>query len=194
MDKEPGKVLVVDDDPIVLSGLGQELEEEGDVVRLAASGEEALRLIEEKKDEFEVLITDLVMGDMDGIELLQKSKQLAPNCMVMIFTGYGELETAIQAIRYGVDDFMEKPGSSEERLFRVHQLLEKHRSTRILKCYESILPVCCVCKKIRVDLPGHPGTGEWLPVEHYLTEKGKVRVTSSYCPVCYEKELKALDD
>lgn len=194
MDEELVNILIVDDDPIVLSGIGQELEEEGYKVSQASSGEVALKILEEGKADFDVLITDLVMGEVDGIEVLQKSKELSPDCMVMIFTGYGQLETAIKAIRDGVDDFMEKPGSPEERLFRVRQLVEKNRSMRKLKLYEDFLPVCCVCKKIRDDQPGKPGTGEWLSVEHYLTEKGKQRVTSSYCPECYEEEMRKMDD
>lgn len=186
MEKLPYRILLVDDDPIVLMGIGRELEAQGYVVSTAKSGEAALAILDGPSADFDLVITDLIMGNVSGIEVLKRSKQVNPDGMAMIMTGYGDLNSAIQAIRLGADEYMLKPGSPEERTFRIHEVLEKYELKQKLKLYEKILPVCCVCKKIRNDAGKNPGEGCWMSVEEYLNVKGKIQVTSTYCPVCYQ--------
>jgi DNA-binding response OmpR family regulator len=187
MDKIPYKILLVDDDPFVLVGIGKELESEGYCVCSAPSGESALEMLEEKKNAFDIVITDLIMGGIGGIQVLEKSKQVNFETMVMILTGYGELESAIQAIRIGADDYMLKPGTPEERSFRIKELINKYELKRKIKLYEKILPICCVCKRIRDDAGKNPGEGDWMPVDEFLYKKGKIQVSHGYCPTCYKK-------
>lgn len=192
MKKKTYNVLLVDDDPIVLIGIGKELESEGYCVHTAQSGESALEFLESRKDTPDLVITDLIMGGINGIQVLKQSKKLNPGCMVMVLTGYGELKSAIEAIRFGADDYMLKPGSPEERSFRIREVLRKSELERKIMLYENLLPVCCVCKKIRDDSGKKHGTGDWTCIEEYLDKKVGVAVTSSYCPTCSEKVMKEL--
>ncbi len=192
MEKLPYQILLVDDDPIVLVGIGRELEAQGYAVFRAKSGEAALARMDEQTTGYDLVITDLIMGNVNGIEVLKKSKQVNPDGMVMIMTGYGDLNSAIQAIRLGADEYLLKPGSPEERTFRIREVLEKYALRQKLKLYEKILPVCCVCKKIRDDAGKTPGDGSWMSVEAYLNVKGKIQVTSTYCPACYQREIEKI--
>ncbi len=186
------KLLLVDDDPYTLTGIGQNLESEGYEVTTAENGESALELI--KKSDFDLIITDIVMNGIDGIELLKQVKEINPEIKAIILTGYGDMTSAIDALRLDADDYMLKPCQTDELNFRVASCLNKLEISRKLKLYEQILPVCCVCKKIRDDEGKEPGTGEWLPVDRYLWKKARLSVSSSYCPNCAESAMKELDD
>jgi len=70
----------------------------------------------------------------------------------------------------------------------VSKCLEKLELKRKLKLYEDILPVCCVCKKIRDDSGRDPGSGNWIQMENYIRDMGGVEVTATYCPECAKKE------
>ena len=192
MDKIPYRILLVDDDPFILIGICKELEAEGYAVSTAASGESAVEMLESKQGSIDLVITDLIMGAVDGIQVLDTSKRLNPECMVMILTGYGELSSAIAAISHGADDYMLKPASPEERCFRISELISKFELQRKVKLYEDIMPICCVCKQIRDDTGTSKGQGSWRSIEDFLYQEGKVKVTSTYCPICYQKELLAL--
>ena len=61
--------------------------------------------------------------------------------------------------------------------------------TRHIRLYQKILPMCCVCKKIRDDYGRQPGSGQWVTVENYIHENADLEVSSSYCPECAEKTL-----
>jgi len=185
------KVLLVDDDPAILEALSSALEGEGYDVRTADNGRSALELI--ANSTFDIVVTDLVMDDIDGIAVLKSTKAKNPDSIVMILTGYGDMNSAIDALRLNADDYILKPCSDDEFFFRIKRGIEKLEYMRKVKIYEHILPVCCVCKKIRDDIRGAPGAGEWMPVEEYLTKKAKISVTSSYCPECaaeVRKEMK----
>lgn len=181
------KILLVDDDPFVLLGIGKELESEGYYVCSAQSGRQALEILEKKKGFFDIVISDLIMDDVTGLQVLERSKQENSDIMVMILTGYGELESAIQAIRLRVDDYMLKPGTPEERSFRVRELINKYELKRKIKVYEKILPICCVCKQIRDDSGKKHGEGEWMNIEDFLFKKGNIQTSHTYCPICLKK-------
>ncbi len=187
----PSHILLVDDDPFILTGIGKNLETEGYNVTTADSGEKAYRLLEESN--FDLVITDLVMEKVDGIQVLQKAKQLYSDIMVIILTGYGDMSSAIDALRLKADDYILKPCEPEEIKFRVAKCLEHLELSRKLKIYEDILPICCVCKKVRDDEGTTPGDGEWMSIEKYMWEKAKVAPTSTYCPECAQKAKDELD-
>jgi diguanylate cyclase (GGDEF)-like protein len=106
-DKKPFRILVVDDDESLRTVVSQVLIEDGHEVTVAGSGEEALEVC---RNEFPALvITDIVMGGMSGIELLKEIKRLHPETQVIIITSHASLDTAITAIRSGAYDYLIKP-------------------------------------------------------------------------------------
>ncbi|MBW1783622.1 MAG: response regulator [Deltaproteobacteria bacterium] len=184
-------ILLVDDDPIIVAGTGSDLEEKGYTVTTADSGGKAIELLNQFP--FDLVITDLVMAPMNGIDVLKRAKEINPEVMVMILTGFGDMTSAIDALRLDADDYMLKPCEPEEMYFRVSHCLEKRELKRKIKLYENILPVCCVCKKIRDDSGRAYGAGEWISVEKYMHDKGKVDITSTYCPECEKKAVEQIN-
>ncbi len=181
-------ILLVDDDPIITEGTGSDLEEKGYEVTTADSGEKAIELL--NKSSFDLVITDLVMEPMNGIGVLRKSKEINPEIMVIILTGFGDMTSAINSLRLDADDYMLKPCEPEEMYFRVSSCLEKLELKRKIKAYEDILPICLVCKKIRNDTGKEPGTGKWMSVEKYMYEKAGIWTSHTYCPECMKKVKK----
>ena len=184
---EKNTILLVDDDPFILEGIGEDLENQGFKVTRAASGDRALELL--TGSNFDLVITDLVMEDVDGIQVLKKAKELNANAMVIILTGYGNMKSAIEALRHEADDYLLKPCESEELLYRVKQCLEKAELSRKIKLYQAILPMCCVCKKIRDDRLTEPGKGNWVTVEQFIHDRANLDITSSYCPECAQQTM-----
>ena len=179
-------ILLVDDDSLITKGTGNDLEEKGYGVTTADGGEKAIELLENAT--FDLVITDLNMDPIDGIGVLKRAKEINPETSVMILTGFGGMASAIEALRSDADDYILKPCEPEEMYFRASKCLEKLELKRKLKLYEDILPVCCVCKKIRDDSGMAPGKGNWIQMENYMKDKGGVGITSTFCPECAKKE------
>ncbi len=180
-------LLLVDDDPFILEGIGEDLESNGYQVTRASSGESAVELLE--SNHFDLVITDLVMASTDGIQVLKKTKELNSDIQVIILTGFGDIDSAVEALRSQADDFLLKPCESQEMIFRVKNCLERQELTRKINLYQKILPMCCVCKKIRDDANRQPGTGEWIAIERFINEQAHLDITSSYCPDCAKKTM-----
>jgi len=180
-------ILLVDDEEIILKTISGKLLDEGFNVFCAANGKEALEQFSTKP--INLVITDLMMEGMDGIAVLQNIKAEAPETAVIILTGYGDLTSAIDALRLGADDYLLKPCDLNELLFRMKKCLEKQSLTNMVKMYEDILPICLTCKKIRNDSDSEPGKGEWMPVDEYLTQKAGKIMSHGYCPECGKKVL-----
>ena len=175
-------ILLVDDDVIITSAIGANLEEEGYAVTTANSGEEAIELLH--KNTFDLVITDLMMSPMDGIDVLKETKRIDPDMMVMVLTGFGDMTSAIRALQFNADDYMLKPCEMEEMFFRVSRCLKKSEFKRKVRIYENILAVCCVCKRIKVD----KGENErWISLEEYMQENAHMEITSIYCPECQKR-------
>ncbi len=100
-------VLVVDDEPSLLEGLEEFLEDEGYDVYLSTNGNEALDVFQ--KVDPELIVTDLRMPGISGIEFIRKIKNLKPDALIVVLTGYGSLEAAVEGIRLAVFDFISKP-------------------------------------------------------------------------------------
>ncbi len=113
------RILIVDDEETVCTVLAKFITRQGFRHDCAASGKEALALLE--KNDYDFVITDLMMPGTDGLELLQKVKAMKTDVPVAIMTGFGTLDLAIEAIRNGAVDFIRKPFDFE----RVSQLLSK---------------------------------------------------------------------
>lgn len=185
-------ILLVDDDSVIVAAIGSDLEEKGYRVTTAGNGEQAVDWL--NQSHFDLVITDLVMTPVNGIAVLEKAKEIDPDTMVVILTGFGDMTSAIEALRSGADDYLLKPCEPEEIDFRVSRCLEKQESRRKIKAYENILPVCCVCKKIRDDSGREPGTGAWMSMEDYMLNKAKVAVTSTYCPECLKRAMEDMEE
>jgi len=181
------EILLVDDDPFILQSIGPALEKDGYTVATAESGGKAIEMISERN--FDLVLTDLVMDPIDGIGVLKKAKETDPETMVIILTGFGDLISAIEALRLDADDYLLKPCEPEELSFRISSCLEKLELKRRIKVYESILPLCCMCKSIRDDTGKEIGSGKWLPVEEFILTKAKIAISPTYCPECIKKEL-----
>jgi DNA-binding response OmpR family regulator len=181
-------VLLVDDDEPILLSLGNYLARNSFDVQTAASGESALSLF--RNATFGLVITDLVMGGISGIEVLQEIKKINSETDVFILTGQGDMTRAIDALRLGAADFLLKPCDADELILRMERVLEKQEAQRKIKVYEKFLPICVYCKKIRDDTGARPGTGRWLQLEEYLSQKSGVELTHGCCPECYGRVLK----
>ncbi|MBR9856294.1 MAG: sigma-54-dependent Fis family transcriptional regulator [Gammaproteobacteria bacterium] len=120
-------VILVDDDPHVRLSAGQTLELEDYRVLALADGRQALAQL--TPDFPGVVVTDINMPGMTGLELLQQIKQLDPDIPVILITGFGDISMAVGAIRNGAYDFIEKPFSADLLLDVVHRALEKRTLT-----------------------------------------------------------------
>ena len=104
-------VLVVDDEVSVRLTLRSFLSVDGHNVQTADDAEHALALMRE--NEFDVVVTDIIMPKMSGIDLLKEIRETAPHVSVVLITGEPSVETAVQALREGADDYIKKDFGSE---------------------------------------------------------------------------------
>lgn len=116
------KILVVDDEEIVRYSLKNILSSHGFDVDAVSSAEAALELFGEKT--YHLVLTDLVLEGMGGLELLENVKVVSPRTLVILITGYGSLKTAVKALRLGAYDYLLKPCEEEELVVRVKRALE----------------------------------------------------------------------
>jgi len=116
------RILIVDDEEIVRYSLVNILSARGYDVEGVASAEDALSRLYTK--DYNLVLTDLLMEGMDGLELLENVKVITPRTMVIVITGYGSIKTAVQALRLGVYDYLLKPCDEEELLLRISRALE----------------------------------------------------------------------
>jgi len=120
---EKGRVLVIDDEAIVRVSCQRVLAPAGYEVVLTSRGDEAIELLE--KERFDLVLTDLKMPDMDGLEVLKVIKERWPDIQVVIITGYGTISTAVQAIKKGAYEYIEKPFTPEDILDVVTKALSE---------------------------------------------------------------------
>jgi DNA-binding NtrC family response regulator len=131
-------IVIVDDEEKIGRLLKAELGDEGHRATRTSDPEEALRLVAERQPD--ILITDLRMRGMNGIELLKRSKSASPNTDVIVMTAYASVETAIAAMREGAYDYLTKPFQTDELLLLVTRLEEKRNlqnENRALRSYLS---------------------------------------------------------
>ncbi|HMZ54265.1 MAG TPA: sigma-54 dependent transcriptional regulator [Nitrospira sp.] len=172
-------ILIVDDEVSILNSLSSILEDEGYDVSVAKSGMEALKHCAMNPPE--LMMLDIWMPEMDGLETLKRLRELVPNTQVMMMSGHGSIETAVKAIKLGAYDYIEKPLSLENVTLRVKHALDQHRleqenrslRTKVERKFELIgqAPVMQQLKQLietagptnsRVLIGGENGTGKEL--------------------------------
>lgn len=116
-------ILLVDDEPNIIEILEIVLRDEGMEVLKASSARNALELL--RKSEVDVVISDIRMPDMSGVELLKEAKKIAPETIFILITAFASTETAIDALQHGAYDYLTKPFKMEELLNIVRHSLEK---------------------------------------------------------------------
>ena len=118
----PPHILVMEDDLSVAKGLEMVLTENGFDVNLAGTGELAMDAFRQKR--FDLLVADLRLPDIDGMEIIRKIKKQTPETEVVVITGYGTTETAVEAMKLGVSDFLPKPFTLQQLLKKIRQWLK----------------------------------------------------------------------
>lgn len=121
------KILVIDDDPEMCGLLSDVLKAEGFSVLAIGESLEASKVL--KKEEFDVIVTDLKMKGLKGLDLLEEAKKVAPLTPVIIITAFGTIESAIKAMKMGAHDYITKPFQTDELVLTVKKALEN----RLLK-------------------------------------------------------------
>ena len=139
-EKLKAKVLLVDDEEDFLSALAERLELRGLQVTTAVSGEQAVTKTE--KEGFDLIVLDLAMPGMDGLETLKRIKAQQPDAEIIILSGKGSIRTSIEAMKLGAEDFMEKPVNISVLLEKIIDAKDKRLSileSKSVKAIEKIL-------------------------------------------------------
>lgn len=112
MEKKKGKILVLDDEKIVLDSVSRILEDEDYQVKTCQKGEEALETL--KEGGFDILITDLKMPGMDGLQAIEAMLEIDPDLSAIMFTAYSTVDSAVKAMKLGAVDYIRKPFTPDQ--------------------------------------------------------------------------------
>jgi DNA-binding NtrC family response regulator len=125
-------ILIADDEKDIRDSLAIVLQTEGYNCTTVKDGQEALGILE--KSDIDVLITDIMMPNVDGLQVLQKATEISPRTIVILITAYASVESAVGALRNGASDYIIKPLDFEEVIFKIKQFLN-HRETTVENKY-----------------------------------------------------------
>lgn len=123
MDELKAKVLLVDDEQDFLTTLSERLEARGLKVNTAASGEDAVKQVDDQN--YDLIILDLAMPGIDGLETLKRIKAKQPDTEIIMLSGQGSIKTSIEAMKLGAEDFMEKPVNISELMAKISEAQNK---------------------------------------------------------------------
>lgn len=113
MSKKTGTILVVDDEPNIRRVLEAVLSKDGHTVFTAENGKKGMEVLS-KEDNIDILITDLIMPDINGVELLASAKEIKPDIAVLLVTAHGTIKSAVDAMKLGAFDYIPKPFDLDE--------------------------------------------------------------------------------
>jgi DNA-binding NtrC family response regulator len=185
-------LLIVDDDKNLLSVLKTILVEENHNVSTCSDGEMAIRLC--KRAKFDLVITDLMMPGTNGLEVLREVRKIDQDILVILITGFGSLETAVQAIREGAYDYITKPFKLDEIKIIVNHAREKISLIRenrnlILELQEAYTQLQIINDKINSR-----GNIEEIEEENSVTAEAEknVLITGSMLPLYYTENIQDL--
>ena len=134
--KEQPLILVVDDEPLISNLVKEILSLEGYQVKTAANGKEALKALQAQP--FDVVLTDMLMPDMSGMELVQYLRLHYPETLAIVFTGYANYHDAVEAVKQGAFDYLPKPLQPETLRHAIGKALEYLRLLRAQKDLETV--------------------------------------------------------
>lgn len=206
----PANILIVEDEDISRDNLFHVLRKEGYTCEAVSDGAQAIPLLEAK--EFDLVLTDLRMGKVGGMDVLEAAKTLSPDAEVIILTGYATVETAVEAMNKGAYSYLCKPYKFKELRVLIRKALEKHnmrlqlselqqrmenksapliigQSAQIAALRESIAQVALV--ESNVLILGETGTGKELVAKavHALSNRKNGRFVAVNCAAFTEELL-----
>jgi len=126
VEKPRARILAVDDEPVILDSFRKILVLAGYNVDTVESGPEALGLVQ--RNDYDFVFTDLKMPGMDGVEVVKGVKHLRPDVDVAVITGYATIETAVETMKYGASDYVQKPFTEDELVDFARKLLIKREA------------------------------------------------------------------
>jgi len=134
MDKD--RVLLVDDEVEFVRALAKRLTAKGLNIEASGDGESAVEKV--KQSDFDVIVLDLAMPGMDGLETLKRLREVNPDLQVILLTGHGTIKSGVAAMKGGATDFLEKPAEFQELLAKIREakarrmvLVEKRREEQV---------------------------------------------------------------
>lgn len=187
-------VLIVEDNPGDILLIKEYLSEKQDadyVITEADTLESAIGLISDS--DYDVILLDLSLPDSMGLDTVRKVITTSPDTAVIVLTGLQDENIALQAVRYGAQDYLEKQFLTPAMLYksviyaieRKRVMQEKEdlfndliRALEKIEKLEGILPVCCSCKKIMDE------NHEWHHIEDYIRRRSGAEVVQLVCPAC----------
>jgi DNA-binding NtrC family response regulator len=128
------RILIIDDEPLMRISIADALKAEGYQVKVAATGPEGVDFI--KKEQFDLIISDLRLPGLDGLQVLQTCREVSARTGVILITAHGSVETAVEAMKIGAYDYVTKPFSMDELLLivkRLVKMLELEDENRLLR-------------------------------------------------------------
>ena len=127
------KLLLIDDEESIIRVLSISLKSDGYDVATASNGDEGIKLFQQESPD--IVLTDIKMPGMDGIEVLKRVKKLNPDTEVIVITGHGDMDSAIEALQYGASDFINKPIRDDILTLSLDRAKEKLAVKQKLKEY-----------------------------------------------------------
>lgn len=211
--QKPLSILVIDDEPLTLQLFVENLKMEGYDVLLVSSGTQAVSCA--RKREFDVVITDLAMPGMSGMDVLSYFTENHPETFVIVVTGYGTIETAVRAMKRGAFDYLSKPANLDELLFTLRrareikelkdenlrlrsQIQEQHRFDKIIGRSQAMQILYGIIRRVAgthstVLIMGESGTGKELIANaiHYHSERRDMTFVPINCGAIPEELLES---
>src|SRR3990172_1311762 len=158
-----GRVLGIDDDQAILESCQTIVEDEGQAVETASGGDAGLGLLQQKS--FDLTLIDLKMPGMNGLEVLERAVSINPDLVVIIFTAYATIQSAVEAIKKGAFNYLPKPFTAGQLAVAVSKGLEHSRLLRDNLRLQEELKQCC---------PVHQIIGKSAAIEMVLASIAKV--------------------